>query len=301
MYGNLSEESQQVAAQLMSSSYDFSRCVRADGSAYGTRGKCRKGVQSELTDILKKPLVGRVPRNDPKEPLASGNTPLEKAEAKLAVFEKAILDPDRTPSEKELEQYGKLKNAVDTFKTMRQGKQIPLLQRDLFQWEDRSDLDTSEKRKIGKEIRRVVPDPENRKKLARAKRLYSEHFITKNDPLKKTPYNASDAEMKKLEERKQELYDAYKGITIPDIIGKYRGTSKVPSLIAALRKKLKDEYWEYKNALFGMESRKKEHDKIKKGIIEKWKNRALTKEDVLAHGLSDMVKYHKDGTISFHP
>lgn len=28
-------------------SYDFARCVRPDGSAYGTRGKCRKGTESQ--------------------------------------------------------------------------------------------------------------------------------------------------------------------------------------------------------------------------------------------------------------
>lgn len=35
------------AVTTLLSSYDFTRCVRPDGSAYGTRGKCRKGSQQE--------------------------------------------------------------------------------------------------------------------------------------------------------------------------------------------------------------------------------------------------------------
>jgi len=31
--------------------YDFTRCVRPDGSAYGTAGKCRKGVEVEITRL----------------------------------------------------------------------------------------------------------------------------------------------------------------------------------------------------------------------------------------------------------
>lgn len=42
MYGNFSESSLEAAAAL----FDFTRCVRADGSAYGTRGKCRKGREA---------------------------------------------------------------------------------------------------------------------------------------------------------------------------------------------------------------------------------------------------------------
>lgn len=35
------------AVTTLLSSFDFTRCVRPDGSAYGTRGKCRKGSQQE--------------------------------------------------------------------------------------------------------------------------------------------------------------------------------------------------------------------------------------------------------------
>lgn len=39
MYGNFSKKS----LQQVESMYDFTRCVKADGSAYGTGGQCRKG------------------------------------------------------------------------------------------------------------------------------------------------------------------------------------------------------------------------------------------------------------------
>ena len=34
-----------------SSVYDFARCVRSDGTAYGTGGKCRKGTEEEKKDL----------------------------------------------------------------------------------------------------------------------------------------------------------------------------------------------------------------------------------------------------------
>ena len=33
--------------------YDFTRCVRPDGSAYGTGGKCRKGTEGEKEEVKK--------------------------------------------------------------------------------------------------------------------------------------------------------------------------------------------------------------------------------------------------------
>jgi hypothetical protein len=35
--------------------YDFTTCIRPDGSAYGTRGKCRKGTEGEAKTKEKKP------------------------------------------------------------------------------------------------------------------------------------------------------------------------------------------------------------------------------------------------------
>jgi hypothetical protein len=57
MNGNFSTDSLEAFARLAGEivsadfsesedSYDFTRCVRPDGSAYGTRGQCRKGTES---------------------------------------------------------------------------------------------------------------------------------------------------------------------------------------------------------------------------------------------------------------
>ena len=56
MHGSFSEEALEQFAQLANQTqaadfaegdlYDFTRCVRPDGSAYGTRGKCRKGSEA---------------------------------------------------------------------------------------------------------------------------------------------------------------------------------------------------------------------------------------------------------------
>lgn len=56
MTGSFSEEALQLFEVLVRNldsedyaevvnTYDFTRCVRADGSAYGTRGSCRKGTE----------------------------------------------------------------------------------------------------------------------------------------------------------------------------------------------------------------------------------------------------------------
>jgi tRNA A-37 threonylcarbamoyl transferase component Bud32 len=56
MKGSFSEEALTRFRQLASFSfseghtYDFTRCVRADGTHYGTSGKCRKGIESPYKD-----------------------------------------------------------------------------------------------------------------------------------------------------------------------------------------------------------------------------------------------------------
>jgi len=267
--------------------YDFTRCLRTDGSSYGTSGKCRKGVETSVKAILDKTIPGRVPRNDPKEPLASGNTPLEKAQSKLEMFEKLISDPLRTPSEKELEQYGKLKLAVESFTNKREGKKVPLLKRDIFQWEDRSDLDKSESRKLGKSLREVVPDPENRKKLARAKMLVSEHLKDNKDPLRA---GTLDVPLKVLEKRKQDLQDLHRELDLLKIMGKYKGKSRVPSLIAQAREKLISEYHIYDGAIKNIKSLKsearKDHKIPNKKVVDEWRSKGLSMSDALKHGIN---------------
>jgi len=83
-----------------SKEYDFTTCIRPDGSAYGTGGKCRKGTE------------GEVPLNDPKSTSSRG-TPLARAESVLQHISKKIENPDYSPTDKEMERYGRLKNAVD--------------------------------------------------------------------------------------------------------------------------------------------------------------------------------------------
>ncbi len=39
------------AVNTLLGSYDFTRCVRADGSAYGTRGKCKKGTEQAKAEV----------------------------------------------------------------------------------------------------------------------------------------------------------------------------------------------------------------------------------------------------------
>jgi hypothetical protein len=70
MNGHFSEEAllrfAQLAAQTQSSdfseegAYDFTRCVRPDGSAYGTGGKCRKGTEGakEIEEKAKRATGG---------------------------------------------------------------------------------------------------------------------------------------------------------------------------------------------------------------------------------------------------
>lgn len=46
---------EEVLTTLLSS-YDFTRCVRPDGSAYGTGGKCKKGKEEILRELNEGPL-----------------------------------------------------------------------------------------------------------------------------------------------------------------------------------------------------------------------------------------------------
>jgi hypothetical protein len=74
MYGSFSEEALEQFAQLAAQTqaadfaegdtYDFTRCVRPNGTAYGTRGKCRKGTESA---------------KEPKESIIGNATPAQRA------------------------------------------------------------------------------------------------------------------------------------------------------------------------------------------------------------------------------
>ena len=70
MKGSFSEESltrfAELAAQALPAdfaeggTYDFTRCVRPDGSSYGTGGKCRQGTEGEAK--IKTPTTQRKPK-----------------------------------------------------------------------------------------------------------------------------------------------------------------------------------------------------------------------------------------------
>lgn len=87
---------------------DFTRCERPDGSAYGTKGKCKKGSE--------------VPLNDRKKALSKGSTPLDKAVYALKRIARRIEDPNYKPTNAEMERYGKLNLAVEEMKNQAKGK-----------------------------------------------------------------------------------------------------------------------------------------------------------------------------------
>jgi hypothetical protein len=193
MYGQFNEQSKEV--------WDFARCMRTDGSAYGTAGQCRKGVEVSALDVLRGGIKGRVPRNDPKEPLAGGSTPLEKAKEKLKLFEQRISDPNRAPSVRELEQFGKLQMAVREFENKRDGQK-----KGLFGQQDKSDIDTSKTRQSGKEIRRLFPRVEDRQALVRARQIYK-GYLRDEDPVLRRRSKATAEEVFELERRSKKVSD----------------------------------------------------------------------------------------------
>lgn len=211
MHGSFSEEALEQFAQLAAQTqaadfsegdtYDFTRCVRPNGSAYGTGGQCRKGKEVTALEVLQSGIKGRVPRNDPKEPLAGGSTPLEKAKEKLKLFEQKISDPSRTPSDRELEQFGRLKMAVEEFENKRDGER-----KGLFGRQDKSDLDESKSRELGKEIRRLFPKIEDRQTIVRAKQIHLS-YLRKEDALLRKRSKATTGEILKGEQRSRDVSD----------------------------------------------------------------------------------------------
>jgi len=54
-------------------SYDFTRCVRPDGSAYGTRGKCKKGAEQAKQPVEKKAKNNKEGKKATKEKRLTSN------------------------------------------------------------------------------------------------------------------------------------------------------------------------------------------------------------------------------------
>ena len=84
--------------------YDFTRCVRKDGSAYGTGGKCRKGTE-QVKEI--NPRI-REKAKEPEEKVTPGRMRLTARVKSLSVKElKKVLDDPRL-NDKQREQVNKL-------------------------------------------------------------------------------------------------------------------------------------------------------------------------------------------------
>lgn len=120
MHGSFSEEALEQFAQLAAQTqaadftegdlYDFTRCVRPDGSAYGTRGKCRKG--SEAAAVEKPVKASRTPK--PKGGLGTRpETPVEKARDRAEVNKLGRTVDQLSPSERAAREARKKAGGVD--------------------------------------------------------------------------------------------------------------------------------------------------------------------------------------------
>jgi hypothetical protein len=110
MQGNFSntalEHYQEVAKEklvdsLYGSSYDFTRCVRPNGTAYGTAGTCRKGVEAAL-EVEPAPEITKKPRSKAPSKALLKSLPAElraRAEKLVAAYEElAELKGQNLPS-----------------------------------------------------------------------------------------------------------------------------------------------------------------------------------------------------------
>jgi hypothetical protein len=61
------------AVNTLLGSYDFTRCVRPDGSAYGTRGKCKKGAEQAKQPVEKKAKNNKEGKKATKEKRLTSN------------------------------------------------------------------------------------------------------------------------------------------------------------------------------------------------------------------------------------
>lgn len=89
MQGSFSKETLDIFRELalqfseVSEQYDFTRCLRSNGTAYGTGGQCRKGVEAEKRDIGKSSAPS-VSKSKVKKFTADPGTKGEKARKKIS-------------------------------------------------------------------------------------------------------------------------------------------------------------------------------------------------------------------------
>jgi hypothetical protein len=82
------------AFENFSETLDFARCQRPDGSFYGTRGKCEKGVEAGVKERAQKPIrptgSSDIPKRDPSEKVMALKEGFEKAKADLKAAKEAL-------------------------------------------------------------------------------------------------------------------------------------------------------------------------------------------------------------------
>ena len=82
--------------------YDFTTCIRPDGSSYGTSGKCRKGSEGEAKAKAKAKAKDKPKKGGGAAPTGSSQVNVEaaKAERKKASDELAEISKRRDPQGK---------------------------------------------------------------------------------------------------------------------------------------------------------------------------------------------------------
>ena len=70
--------------------YDFTRCVRPDGSAYGTGGKCRKGTEGAKEEVKKNPKKTAGNKKSDDDILSKVDLPVSGSELGDAMLEHAL-------------------------------------------------------------------------------------------------------------------------------------------------------------------------------------------------------------------
>jgi hypothetical protein len=161
-------------------------------------GKWKKiGTERSPLEILKGGVKGRVPKDDPSEPLSSGSTPLEKVKQKMAKLNKNLSDTDRLSTDEELERYGKMKLVSDEMENTKEGKfKLPF-------GKGKDDLDSSKTRAQGKVLRKIFPNIEDRQSLSKAIFLGRQSLVNPDPLLRKKKFDTKD--IMSIEKKNQEL------------------------------------------------------------------------------------------------
>jgi hypothetical protein len=201
----------------------------------------RRGKETSTLGEIQSGIKGRVPRNDPTEPLRSGSTPLEKAKEKLKLFEQKLSDPNRTPSDKELEQFGKLKMAIEEFENKRDGQK-----KGLFGRQDKSDLDESKTREFGKKLRKAIPKIKDRQTIVKARQI-GLRYSRQQDRLLRRESKTTTEEILGLKNRAKEVSETK--VRLENMIKKLPQNNQLRSSLNVLLQTLVTADKSYSNAI----------------------------------------------------